>query len=668
MLTKEEIGVQHELLRIYRLRLSILLSQRDALAPGESLSRVRREIADNRERIRRTKAMLAAQGVAVEHAPHDDDDIPQRHSVVAALWGGIVSFIQVVASPWGGAVLFGGVVFLMTLLIGRSNMEYSFSESVPFAPAKNNESLIIVADFGDRSRGRYRGVDPAQYIYEHLSAQVLKDRLDIRVERLYEPLNDHTAKRLGRAYRATLVVWGWYDDFTITPRIERTGSVLGTLSNEETHHFRLSPSPEHVEFCIVTDLPAHVTYLMLVILGVDSYTRGSYDAALVYLTSALEAIPQEINHSTNPAEAYFYRGLAYLQKEEYDHAITDFHTTLSHRPDFEAVYASRGLAFREQGAYQRAIADFDVAIRYRPDDAHLYNERGLCLLALDEYEGALADFDRALSLDPTLATAYDNRGFVYRKQGDLDRAIADYTTAMNIQPTFANAYNNRGLAYAQKGDLDQAITDYTRAITLTPDRIDAYVNRGLAYTKKGEFDRAIADFDHVMHVNPHRADVYSHRGLAYAKKGAFEQAIADFNHAIHLDPNNAGYFIDRGTTYFLNNEHERALEDYDAASSLDPNESTIYYNRGLVYAKKGDMSYAIANYTRAVTLNPGVAETYYIRGLAYQEAQEPAHAIADFEMVLSMSKNPFLRQQAHDALEEVRGEAASPSSGAEPTE
>jgi hypothetical protein len=37
-----------------------------------------------------------------------------------------------------------------------------------FAPADETQSLIIVADFDDRSVGEQPGMDPAQYIYEKL--------------------------------------------------------------------------------------------------------------------------------------------------------------------------------------------------------------------------------------------------------------------------------------------------------------------------------------------------------------------------------------------------------------------------------------------------------------------------------------------------------------------
>ena len=90
-----------------------------------------------------------------------------------------------------------------------------------FAPATEGQSLIIVADFEDRSGGKYQGIDPAQYIYEQLTAQAKKDNLDVRIERLRHTVDDNTVRPTGETYSATLVLWGWYDALTITPRLER---------------------------------------------------------------------------------------------------------------------------------------------------------------------------------------------------------------------------------------------------------------------------------------------------------------------------------------------------------------------------------------------------------------------------------------------------------------
>jgi hypothetical protein len=187
------------------------------------------------------------------------------------------------------------------------------STPMAFAPAREGESLIIVADFDDRSGGKYKGVDPAQYIYEKLLDQARVDGLDVRIERLRQVVDDNKVRPIGQVYSATLVLWGWYDALTITPRMERIKTLSSYWSTEEGQHLSLA-DPERIEFSIVTDLPSRASYIVLLTVGVDELAKQNYDQALAYFNSALASLPDgEI--STNPSEVYLFRGFIYVSSQ-----------------------------------------------------------------------------------------------------------------------------------------------------------------------------------------------------------------------------------------------------------------------------------------------------------------------------------------------------------------
>jgi len=367
-----------------------------------------------------------------------------------------------------------------------------------FEPATEGRSLIIVADFEDRSDGKYQGIDPAQYIYEQLMAQAKKDNLDVRIERLRHTVDDNIVRPTGEAYSATLVLWGWYDALAITPRVERIKIRSDYQSTEEGKHFSLA-DPTKVEFSIVTDLPSQSTYLVLVVLGFDAYADDNFDKALPYFSSAIESLPTNV--TVNPAEAYFYRGIAYGNKGDYDHSIADFDKAIQLKPNYATAYFNRGVAYANKGDHDRAIADYSKAIQFTPNLAEAYSNRGVAYANKGDHDRAITDFDKAIQLEPDDASAYNNRGVVYGDKGDYDRAITDYDKAIQLKPDYAEAYVNRGNAYAHKGDYDRAIADYDQAIQLKPDLVEAYFNRGLVYKLKGEKDKAIADFKKVLELS-----------------------------------------------------------------------------------------------------------------------------------------------------------------------
>ena len=298
------------------------------------------------------------------------------------------------------------------------------------------------------------------------------------------------------------------------------------------------------------------------------------------------------------ALAYFYRGVAYFNKGEYGHAITDFSEVIKLDQKNAAAYYSRGLAYTNKGEDEQAIIDFNKAIELDRHNATAYYKRGGIYFNKGEYDHAIADFDKAIELDPNYAAVYLNRGLAYFSKGVYDQAITDLDEAIKLDPENAAAYfyrgiayNKRGIAYTNNKDYDHAIkcydhviTDFNKAIDLDPkfmatysnrdsdynNRGIAYTNRGLAYFSKGVYDQAIADFSEAIKLDPENAAAYFYRGIAYTKKSEYDHAITNFNKAIELNPQNALAYLNRGLAYFKKSEYDQARNDCSEALVLEP--------------------------------------------------------------------------------------------------
>ncbi len=490
----------------------------------------------------------------------------------------VQKIVHLAVSPWG--LVAAAVVLAVGLILaaGISNIPV-LRDLLPtptaFAPASAGQSLIIVADFDDRSGGKHQGVDPAQYIYEKLVAQAQADKLGVRIERLRQVVDDSTARPTGQVYSATLVLWGWYDALTITPRMERIKTVSTYHSTEEGQHLSLA-DPEKVEFSIVTDLPSQATYLMLFTLGVDEHTTGDNDQALTYLNSALAAIPQDIEVSTNPSEAYFFCGKIHYIATEYQAALADYNRALELNLEYEAAYNNRGITYYSMGKYQAALADYTRALELDPEDAIAYLNRGGTYCVIGEYETALADCNRALELNPKLAEAYGNRGVTYFTMGKYNAALADFTRALELNPGDAEAYNNRGAVYYAMSEYQAALGDLNHALGLNPKAPKAYRDRGLTYYTMGEYDAALADLTRALELNPGYTEAYVNRGSAYNAMGNYEAALADFTRALELNPGYTEAYVNRGNAYNAMGNHEAALADFNHALELNPGLAEAY--------------------------------------------------------------------------------------------
>jgi tetratricopeptide (TPR) repeat protein len=130
------------------------------------------------------------------------------------------------------------------------------------------------------------------------------------------------------------------------------------------------------------------------------------------------------------------------KEESGDIAINGCTELIRHNPRDRNAYFYRGIAYGRKGEFDRAIADFTKAIEIDPELATAFSNRGLAYGKKGEYDRAIADLTKAIAIDPKLARAYSDRGIAYYKKGDRKRAIADYRKALQIEPGHQMAREN----------------------------------------------------------------------------------------------------------------------------------------------------------------------------------------------------------------------------------
>jgi len=150
--------------------------------------------------------------------------------------------------------------------------------------------------------------------------------------------------------------------------------------------------------------------------------------------------------------------------------------------------------FVDKGDYENAISFLNRTIELDPKMTDAYLFRGLAYRNMQKYKEALADYNKMLSIDPNSAAAYNNRGVVYWKQGKHKEALADYNKTISLAPNDYIVYNNRGVVYYEMENYDSALADYTKSITLNSKFAQSYWNRAVSYLKVNKKEEARKDF------------------------------------------------------------------------------------------------------------------------------------------------------------------------------
>ena len=198
------------------------------------------------------------------------------------------------------------------------------------------------------------------------------------------------------------------------------------------------------------------------------------------------------------------------------------------------VYHYRGNAYLDKGDTDHAIADFAQAIHLNPDLPQNFYDRGRAYLAKRDYARAIGDFDQVIKLNPDIPQAWDSRGVAYGAQGDQTRAGQDYDQAIMLDAGYAPAFVHRGNLYADKADYDPAIRDYDAALRLDGKDAEAWYRRGEAYFRKNDYERATRDLDQALMLDPANANAVWRRTVTRFVTGRFGEAAEDADRTVKL--------------------------------------------------------------------------------------------------------------------------------------
>ena len=117
-------------------------------------------------------------------------------------------------------------------------------------------------------------------------------------------------------------------------------------------------------------------------------------------------------------------------------ALKDYNALILDDPKYAEAYYDRGLAYMDQNKNDLALADFD---KYVSMD-----------LANNEY----------------WADGFTNRGIVRTRKGDLTGAVTDLSKAITLKPNDPVAYRARATAYRKQGKTTLANDDDSKAAEL----------------------------------------------------------------------------------------------------------------------------------------------------------------------------------------------------------
>ncbi len=198
----------------------------------------------------------------------------------------------------------------------------------------------------------------------------------------------------------------------------------------------------------------------------DYYSSGTIKMVGGNNHGAIEDFSKAISKDKNMVDAYFNRGIAYENLQQYGNAIRDYSAVVVLKPSMYQAFNNRGLLYMKTEKYQSAIDDFTISIRIKSDYPFTYLYRASVYLKINKLEEAKEDASLVISLLPNYFKAYYILAEVAYLQKDYSLSLKHYNFICEHQSSNASYFLGRAAVFMAMNNLESACLDYTRAVEL----------------------------------------------------------------------------------------------------------------------------------------------------------------------------------------------------------
>jgi tetratricopeptide (TPR) repeat protein len=178
--------------------------------------------------------------------------------------------------------------------------------------------------------------------------------------------------------------------------------------------------------------------------------------AYVYFKKALAIKPDN-------KSGHFILGIILMKLKRYEEAIAEFQETITVNPN---AYYYMGVCYHEKGDYDRAIKFLTKYKKILGDKTmkEAYEYLGLSYLHAFQLQKAVSCFLRADYLAEPSFQTYQNLGIAYFGLKDYEKASQYFREALKMRPHDIKILYNLGVCYENLGRSKEALTSFERVI------------------------------------------------------------------------------------------------------------------------------------------------------------------------------------------------------------
>jgi len=418
----------------------------------------------------------------------------------------------------------------------------------------------------------------------------------------------------------------------------------------------------------------------------NSFALTQQCAALFRLGNSKDAIATcenalEINGdwgTTTPANAWYYRGLAFTSSDRWQDALDSFNRARAINPNDLLVQAERcrslaALAEDEEEdpcGLTAAVTYYERALARHPSDYLPWLRQGIVLMQLKQEQRALTSFEQVIQIKANTSLALTYRCAILNRLNRYEQALVSCNAALQGDNFWeaegsAFAWSQQSHALIGLNQYAAALEAANRATDIYPDYAEAWNNQGVSYWLLEQYDEAIAALKTATTLNPQYTQAWYNLGRAYSASAPplYHEAIQAYCQALDQPKYSPSYCAENQIKFHLpmrpldeitqsdvlvnlgvviwraNPADPGALAVIQTAIKLNNNSFAGHYNQGLIletYGYPENLSKALTSYQRANCIYPQQPQVLIGMGRVLKAQKKLQEALNLTETVLSI--------------------------------
>jgi len=303
-----------------------------------------------------------------------------------------------------------------------------------------------------------------------------------------------------------------------------------------------------------------------------------------------------------------------LSRNELDEAISLYKQRTELRLEEPGVYFRLAILYLEKEDYDSALSTCYALLKSNPDREGLHTILGNIYLGQNDSDKAIDEFQKELTLSPDLPEIHCNLGLAYAQKAMNDNAAEQYKLALRIDPNYVKAHDNLGDLYLKEGNIEQSIDEYRAVLAICSEIPEALCSLGAALIHKHESELSFGQSGARLGGNPD----LNRRAETQEADNAIEEAVGLCKKSISLEPNVPEAHNILGVVYAYQKKDKEAEGEFLKALEFDPDSLQAHFNLGLLYFTLGAAEKAAFHLKKIIEINPSSELSNWILSQVFQ--------------------------------------------------